>query len=109
MFLRQLSQSAQFNPEKMGKSDLAQGEFLFAGLNAFEPGQQHPLHAHPGQDKFYLVLEGSGVFTVGDETQSLAAGDGAFAPDGVPHSVVNEGNSRLVVLAILGPPPAPKK
>ncbi len=67
MFLKQITSLAQFTPGKMGKSDLAQGEYLFAGLNAFEPGQEHAPHAHAGQDKLYVVLEGEGVFQVGDE------------------------------------------
>jgi quercetin dioxygenase-like cupin family protein len=105
MFIRNLAQSAVFRPDKMGKSDVASGELLFAGLNAFEPGQEHKLHAHAGQDKFYLVLEGSGEVTVGDETQTLSAGDAAFAAAGVPHSVRNTGSERLVILSILSPPP----
>jgi len=108
MFIRDVAQTASFRPDKMGKSDVAAGKQLFAGLNAFEPGQEHALHAHPGQDKFYLVLEGSGEVTVGEQTETLLAGDAAFAADGVPHSVHNTGQGRLVILAILAPPPAPK-
>ncbi len=37
---------AVYDPEKMGKSTLFQSDRLLVGLNAFEPGQEHRLHAH---------------------------------------------------------------
>ena len=89
----------------MGKSTIAQGDFLFAGLNSFEPGQEHAPHAHEGQDKLYIILEGAGVVTVGDETEILSPNDAAFAPAGVIHSIRNPGPNRLIVMAILAPPP----
>ena len=105
MFVKKLSSLANFAPDKMGKATVAQGEFLFAGLNSFEPGQEHAPHAHAGQDKLYVVLEGSGEVQVGDQTEVLSAGDAAFAPSGVMHSIRNPGPHRLVVMAILSPPP----
>lgn len=105
MFLGQISRLATFNDGKMAKATLATGEFLFAGLNCFEPGQDHSLHAHEGQDKLYVILEGTAEVQVGEQRQLLAAGDGAFAPCGAPHSIHNPGPGRLVVLAVLAPPP----
>lgn len=106
MFVKNVAATAAFNPGKMGKSTIAQGQFLFAGLNSFEPGQEHAPHTHEGQDKLYFVLEGSGMVQVGDVTEQLSAGDAAFAPSGVMHSIRNPGPGRLVVMAILAPPPA---
>ncbi len=89
----------------MGKTTVASGESLFAGLNSFEPGQEHAAHTHQGQDKLYLVLEGQADVRVGNEEELLSQGDAAFAPSGVVHSIRNPGPKRLVVLAILAPPP----
>lgn len=105
MFLKRVAGFAAFNPEKMSKTTLAKGRSLFAGLNSFEPGQEHALHAHEGQEKLYVVLEGSGMVRVGDETEHLSAGDAAFAPSGVMHSIRNSGPERLVVMVVLAPPP----
>lgn len=105
MFVKQVSSLARFTPERMGKSTVVQGGFLFAGLNSFEPGQEHAPHSHAGQDKLYLILEGSGMVQVGDQTERLSAGDAAFAPSGIVHSIRNPGPGRLVVMAVLGPPP----
>jgi mannose-6-phosphate isomerase-like protein (cupin superfamily) len=108
MFLNKISSLAKFTPDKMGKSTLVQGDFLFAGLNSFEPVQEHAPHLHEGQDKLYVVLEGNGVgvVQVDDRAELLAAGDAAFAPAGVLHSIRNPGPERLIVMAVLSPPPS---
>ncbi len=105
MFVKNLASLTRFSSARMGKTTVAQGEFLFAGLNSFEPGQEHAPHAHAGQDKLYIVLEGAGFVTVGDQEEQLSAGDAAFAPSGVLHSIRNPGPQRLVVMAVLAPPP----
>ena len=105
MFVRNVTSLARFNSARMGKTTVAEGEFLFAGLNSFEPGQEHAPHAHEGQDKLYLVLEGAGFVTIAGQEEALAPGDAAFAPSGVVHSIRNPGPQRLIVMAILAPPP----
>ena len=105
MFAKRVVSLAKFAPDKMGKSTGMQGESLFVGLNSFEPGQEHAAHTHSGQDKLYFVLEGSGVVRVGEDTVLLNAGDAAFAPSGTVHSIQNPGPDRLVVMAVLAPPP----
>jgi quercetin dioxygenase-like cupin family protein len=105
MIVKRLTELAQFSAQKMGKVDIVRGETLFAGLNCFEPGQEHAAHAHPGQDKLYLVLEGEAEIQVGDERAAVRAGAAAFAPSGVLHSIRNTGPGRLIVMAVLAPPP----
>jgi quercetin dioxygenase-like cupin family protein len=105
MFAKNVASAATFSPGKMSKTSIVQGSFLFAGLNCFEPGQEHEPHAHEGQDKLYLILEGSGIVQVGEEAELLSAGDAAFAPSGMMHSIRNTGTERLVVMAVLAPPP----
>jgi len=107
MIVKQWTELAKFSSEKMAKVTIAQGEILFAGLNCFEPGQEHAAHAHAGQDKLYIVLEGDAEIQVGDEKQLVSAGGGAFAGAGVLHSVRKRGEQRLVVLTVLAPPPRP--
>lgn len=96
---------AVFNPEKMGKATLFESARILVGLNSFEPGQEHKLHAHAGMDKVYQVLTGRGVFVLEDEEIPMEAGVMLVAPEGVPHGVRNTGGEKLVVLAILAPGP----
>ena len=90
----------------MGKSTLFESPRLLVGLNAFEPGQCHALHAHGGLDKVYQVVEGEGVFLLEGRELPMKAGDLLVAPEGVPHGVRNNGSGRLLVLAILAPAPS---
>jgi mannose-6-phosphate isomerase-like protein (cupin superfamily) len=96
---------AVFQPDKMGKSTIFRSDRILVGLNCFEPGQEHALHAHEGMDKVYQVLEGRGVFVLEDRELPMDAGVMLVAPEGVPHGIRNTGAERLVVLAILAPAP----
>jgi len=96
---------AVFSSDKMGKSTIFRSERVMVGLNAFEPGQEHALHAHVGMDKVYQVIEGQGVFLLDGEAVPMEAGVLLVAPEGVPHGIRNTGTERLLVLAILAPAP----
>ena len=96
---------AQWRADKMGKATLFESPRLLVGLNAFEPGQAHELHAHAGMDKLYQVVEGTGVFLLEGRELPMRAGDLLIAPDGVPHGIRNTGGARLLVLAVLAPRP----
>lgn len=100
------AEHAAWTPDRMGKSTLYQSTHLLVGLNAFEPGQSHSLHAHAGMDKVYIVVEGEGLFLLADRELAMRAGDVLVAPDGVPHGVANNSGGRLLVMALLAPSPA---
>ena len=109
MIVRNAASKAEFSDRKMGKTQLLSGRQLFSGLNCFLPGQAHSLHSHAGQDKLYFVLEGRGKVIVGDDTESVEAGDLVLAREGVPHGVENPGPGNLVVMAVMAPPPHAKR
>jgi mannose-6-phosphate isomerase-like protein (cupin superfamily) len=96
---------AVYAADKMGKSTLFRSGRIMVGLNAFEPGQEHKLHAHEGMDKVYYVVEGSGVFVLESQELEMQAGVMMVAPEGAPHGIRNTGEARLLVLAILSPAP----
>ena len=100
------AEHAVWRSDKMGKATLFESPRLLVGLNAFEPGQSHALHAHAGMDKMYLVLEGEGVFLLDGRELAMKAGELLVAPADVPHGVRNTGTERLLVLAVLAPGPA---
>jgi quercetin dioxygenase-like cupin family protein len=97
---------AIWRADKMGKSTIFESPRLMVGLNSFEPGQSHALHAHAGMDKVYQVIEGEAVFLLEGNELPARAGDLLVAPEGVPHGVRNSGGGRLLVLAILAPAPS---
>ena len=100
------AEHAVFRPDKMGKSTLFESSRMLVGLNSFEPGQEHALHAHRGTDKVYFVLAGRGLVLLEGREVPVEPGVLLVAPEGVPHGIRNTGSERLVVLAILAPAPA---
>ena len=97
---------AEWRADKMGKSTLFESPRLLVGLNAFESGQSHALHAHAGMDKLYYVVEGEGVFLLEGAELPMRSGDALVAPDGVAHGIRNTSGARLLVLAVLAPSPS---
>lgn len=102
---RRLSETMQFSAEKMKKNGVFETERFFCDTYCFEPGQSQNPHTHPREDKVYCVLEGRGIFTVGDEERELGAGEIALAPAGQSHGVANRGPERLVTLVFVTPKP----
>ena len=97
------SDHAVYSSTKMGKSTIFRSDRVMVGLNAFEPGQEHALHAHEGMDKVYHVIEGEGLFLLDGRDVPMEAGVLLVVPEGAPHGIRNTGPGRLLVLAILAP------
>lgn len=101
-----LANCDEFSTEKMRKHNLFQTPRFFCDVYCFEPGQEQKGHVHRDQDKVYLVLDGHGTFTVGDQEQVLGPGQGTIAPAGQMHAVVNNTATRLRVLVFMAPNPS---
>lgn len=89
--------------EKFYKTTMWRGDHVMVGLNCLEPNQIQTVHAHQDADKFYFVLEGSGLFRVGDEEREATEGGLVVAPAGIPHGVRNNGGQRLSLLVGIAP------
>ena len=100
------AEHAEWRTDKMGKSTLFESPRLLVGLNAFEPGQSHALHAHAGMDKLYYVVEGEGLFLLEGTELPMREGDALVAPEGVAHGIRNTSGARLLVMAVLAPSPS---
>lgn len=55
-----------------------------------EPGDGPRLHQH-AYEEIFIVLEGKAIFTVGEETVKVSAGDIVIGPANVPHTFINDG------------------
>jgi mannose-6-phosphate isomerase-like protein (cupin superfamily) len=100
-----LGEHKRFDRDKLTKVALARTPRVQLDLYCVNPGQSQKAHTHTDQDKFYLVLEGSGRFTVGGSEERLGAGEAALAAAGQEHGLVNDGAVPLVVLVVMSPPP----
>lgn len=63
------------------------------------PGTGPELHKHPYEETF-IILEGRGRYTVGDEDIEAGEGEIVIAPADTPHKFVNIGEDRLRTINI---------
>ena len=66
-----------------------------------DPGKRIPLHTHNAEEVF-VVLQGSGIVTAGDERWEAAAGAIAVAPAFVKHGWENTGSETLRIAGFFG-------
>ncbi len=100
-----LKKMASFSEKKMVKTPLGDSDKFFGDLYCFEPGQAQKTHKHDGSDKIYVVMEGRGMFRVGEDTRDVGPGQGVLAKAGVEHGVENISKERLSILVFMAPKP----
>lgn len=98
-------EAPRFSREKMQKVNLFETRQMFCDIYCLEPGQEQKVHAHAGATKFYYVIEGDALVTIGAETRRLAAGGLAWSAPDEPHGVRNGSDGRLVLLVSMAPNP----
>ena len=69
-------------------------EHLTTTLAVIQPGGEQRHHSHR-PERVYFILEGSGLMTVGSETQRVAPGDCIFIPSGQANCLKNDGDVTL--------------
>jgi mannose-6-phosphate isomerase-like protein (cupin superfamily) len=96
---------AAFSAQKLKKVNLFDTARMFCDVYGLEPGQEQAGHAHAGSDKVYFVIDGHGVFAVGNQEHTASAGYAVLAPAGTSHGVRNAGPGRLTLLVFMAPKP----
>lgn len=77
------------------------GKRLMASYATFAPGADAPLHQHT-QEQLTVVVSGRLLFTVGDQTRWMEAGDIVSIPANVPHKAVG-GEQGCVAIDMFSP------
>jgi quercetin dioxygenase-like cupin family protein len=78
-------------------------ETAFAFETNSEPGQHVPVHVHPTQDEFILVLEGELDLKLDGVWSKAGAGDLVRMPRGVPHGYFNKSDTPTRALFWVAP------
>ena len=87
----------------VGGASPIQCENFALGYVVLEPnGGQVPWH-NQDQEEIYFVVEGTGEMCLGDERQTMSAGQAVFIPPGEFHQLTNTGQERLVMIYCYGP------
>jgi mannose-6-phosphate isomerase-like protein (cupin superfamily) len=81
--------------------DLRGMDFLAHAI--LEPGRTIESHIDP-YEEIYIVLEGTGKISVGDDTKPVKPLDCTYLPAGIPHALTNDGDENLVILVVAAPP-----
>jgi len=55
------------------------------------------------RDECYVIVEGTGIFEMGDETVTFGPGDFLFVPAGMPHRFRDFGESMMTWVMFYGP------
>jgi mannose-6-phosphate isomerase-like protein (cupin superfamily) len=80
----------------------SQAKHLTTTLVQIEPGGEQRVHGHP-PEQAYFILEGSGLMTVGTETQEVGPGDCIFIPSEAQHGIRNHGREVLRYFSAAAP------
>ena len=65
------------------------------------PGCSIGMHTHVTSSEIIYVLSGEGKMYMGDEVETLTAGDCHYCPMGQSHSFVNESQADLTFFAVV--------
>ena len=75
--------NSEINPAMSAKS--VPGEFMKAGFVTKPEGEGPPLHMHPNEEQFTLILEGNLHYILGDEDKIVGPGDMIHIPRNTNH------------------------
>jgi mannose-6-phosphate isomerase-like protein (cupin superfamily) len=65
------------------------------------PGASIGTHEHVDEDEFYIVARGTGVLRDGEHEQRVSCGDAVLTGSGGRHSISNDGNEPLELIAVI--------
>jgi mannose-6-phosphate isomerase-like protein (cupin superfamily) len=87
----------------VGGASPIQTESFSLGYVTLDPdGGQVPWH-NQDQEEIYFVLEGTAEMCLGEERETVRAGEAVFIPSGVFHQLTNVGSEPLRMIYCYGP------
>ena len=95
--VQDLTRLAEFSKTQRVKKDVYKTKTFNIVLVCLEMGQEIPPHLEPYDACFY-VIEGQGIFTIGDKQANLKEGAMIFAPADVARGI--ESRKRLSILGV---------
>jgi mannose-6-phosphate isomerase-like protein (cupin superfamily) len=85
-----------------GLSPIQAANFSLGYVTLDPDGGQVPWH-NQEQEEIYFVLEGTGEMCLGEERQTISAGQAVYIPSGVFHQLTNIGGTPLKMIYCYGP------
>ena len=100
---RDASQGEKFHRAALSLGSPKDDSLIGCTAYSVKPGKRaFPKHGHLVNDEAIYVISGLGSLNVGDETESVVAGDYAWLPRGSKnaHVLINDGDDDLVYLCM---------
>jgi mannose-6-phosphate isomerase-like protein (cupin superfamily) len=85
-----------------GMSPIQATAFAMGNVTLEPNGGQVPWH-NQEQEEVYFIVEGTGEMCLGEERQTISAGQAAFIPPGVFHQLTNTGDTPMRMIYVYGP------
>lgn len=98
-----LRKMVEYAPDLRVRKPILKVPSLVSEIVCYEPGQTTATHHHPVQDEIWLVLEGRGRISIGEEELAVGPTSMVFIPAGIRHGLQADPDSRLVLLFIKSP------
>lgn len=83
------------------KQDELKGKCRLCATLTINPGCSIGLHEHVGEEEIFYIISGSGIFNDNGEQKRVTAGEGLLTVGGEKHSIENDGDHPLVLMAVI--------
>ncbi len=93
----ELKNLVEYQTGQVVSKTLVQNEAVSMTIFSFDKGEEISTHASGG-DAMVTVLEGTGRFTVGDQTFLLSEGETLVMPKDIPHAVYGEERFKMQLI-----------
>lgn len=80
--------------------NLFPGKGFLVKLIEVDPGHRLSLQRHSYREEYWIVIEGSGTFTLDEVTRPIAVGEMIRVPLKAVHRVANTGKAPLLILEV---------
>lgn len=71
------------------------------GKIILEPGSSIGYHIHEHDAEIFHIIKGTAQYTDGDKIVAVTAGDSMICPTGTGHSISNEGDETVELIALI--------
>jgi mannose-6-phosphate isomerase-like protein (cupin superfamily) len=85
-----------------GAAPIQASSFAIGNVTLDPDGGQVPWH-NQDQEEVYIIIEGTAEMCLGEERQTLTAGQAAYIPSGVFHQLTNIGSTPVRMIYCYGP------
>ncbi|MDF2543559.1 MAG: hypothetical protein K0S47_3277 [Herbinix sp.] len=94
-----LEEEVAYQKGQVVSKTLVQNKSVSLTLFSFDQGEEISSHSSDG-DAMVTVLDGTGKFTVGDESFILTKGETLIMPSQVPHAVYGEEQFKMLLTVV---------